>query len=118
MEYHGLQPIKLNDPSIELETPDGRWIDLYNDAALRAIAFDASGLTFEFEHGEYSTVLVRFLEVRNLTVRQPPDWVRDEFPDIDHLLVRPPGPYELVVFKAGGLEYEFDCVAIALVLSD
>jgi hypothetical protein len=49
---------------------------------------------------------------------QPPDWDVREAAQIDHLLIRHDGPWPRISFKAGGLEYEFDCDAVCLLVGD
>ncbi len=114
MNFVGLKPLELNVPLIELETSAGEVVDLYNENWLRSAIINADGLTFEFtsSQGDGRGTLVRFAGLRNLRVEQPPDWVPEESSQIDHLLI--PGPWPRVVFKAGGLEYEFDCAELSL----
>ena len=114
MDYVGVKPPQLNVPLIELETNDGKIVDLYNDASLRVVVLDERGLAFEFTSNRSSTIVVRFCAIRNLRVEQPPDWAPQESTQIEHLLIREEGPWPRVVFKAGGLDYEFDCGALCL----
>lgn len=53
---------------------------------------------------------------RPATGGQPHDWAEGEAEQIEHLLIRRSGPWPGVVFKAGGLEYEFDCVELRLIV--
>lgn len=106
----------MDVPLIELETPDGQVLDLYNDHSLSSLTVRADELTFEFASSDRGVIFVRFSGVRNLRVDQPADWDPGEAPDIDHLLVRSSGPWPRIVFKAGGLEHEFDCDELRLVV--
>lgn len=115
MRYAGTRPPELDVPLIELETPDGRIVDLYNECSLRAVVFDRMGLAFEFAEFTGSTIRLLFSEVRGLRVEQPEDWMPQEADQIDHLLIRREGPFPQVVFKAGGLVYEFDADELSLV---
>lgn len=120
MLFVGLKPPLMDVPLIELEPLSGKPVDLYNDCDLRAVVINGEGIAFEFLPNESRLVqesrstVIRFRSVQNLHVEQPPDWVVNESSQIDHLLLRRPGPWPRVVFKAGGLEYEFDCAEIVL----
>jgi hypothetical protein len=116
VDFVGVKPPKPNVPLIELETSDGKIVDLYNESTLRTVVLDERGLAFEFTSEEPSSIVVRFCSIRNLRVEQPPDWAPEESTQIEHLLVREEGPWPRVVFKAGGLEYEFDCSTLCLAL--
>ena len=104
----------MDVPLIELETADGEVVDLYNENSLRAAVIDVDGLAFEFGSDKSSVIVVRFRAPRNLRVEQPSDWAPEEASQIEHLLIRRIGPWPRVVFKAGGLDYEFDCGEICL----
>ena len=114
MEYVGVKPPELNVPLIELETSDGEVVDLYNESSLRAVVLDERGLTFTFLWRESREVVVGFGGIRNLRVEQPLDWAPEEASQIEHLLIRPEGPWPRVAFKAGGFDFEFDCGQICL----
>jgi hypothetical protein len=115
IQFRGMQVPGFNLPLIELETVDGEVIDLYNDCHLVSVGWSADALAFVFTAvADGRSVSVTFEGVRHLSVVQPDDWVAQESTQIDHLLIRPDGPWRRVVFKAGGLEYEFDCAAIEL----
>ena len=114
MEFDGLAPPEFNVPLIELEAVDGTSVDLYNESTLRGATFDADGLTFEFASDKVGRVALRFSALRGLRVEQPSDWDVRETAQIEHLLIRPEGPWPRVSFKAGGLEYEFDCDVLSL----
>lgn len=114
VDFVGVKPPTPNVPLIELETSDGKVVDLYNESTLRAVVLDERGLAFEFTSEESSRIVVRFCSIRNLRVEQPPDWAPEESTQIEHLLVREEGPWPRVLFKAGGLDYEFDCGALCL----
>jgi hypothetical protein len=116
VDFVGLMPPKLNVPLIVLGTSNGEIVDLYNESYLRAVVIDERGLAFTFDSDKYSRIVVRFCSIRDLRVEQPPDWDPRESDQIDHLLLRPEGPWPRVVFKAGGLDYEFDCDALSLAL--
>jgi len=116
LTFSGLKPPQVDVPLIELETPGGQVVDLYNDHSLSSVTVRADELTFEFASFDRDVILVRFAGVRNLRVDQPADWHPGEAPDIDHLLVRDSGPWQRIVFKAGGLGYEFDCDELQLVV--
>lgn len=116
MAFSGLKHPQMDVPLIELETPDGQVLDLYNDHSLSSLTIRADELTFEFASSDRGVVLVRFAGVRHLRVEQPADWDPGEASDIDHLLVRTSGPWRRIAFKAGGLEYEFDCDELLLVV--
>jgi hypothetical protein len=118
VDYVGMKPPEPNVPLIELVTSDGAIVDLYNESTLRAVVIDERGLAFEFISDKSSRIVVRFGGIRNLRVEQPPDWAPQESGQIEHLLIREEGPWPRVVFKAGGLDYEFDCGAICLTLED
>jgi hypothetical protein len=118
IDFVDLKPPELDVPLIELESTDGEIIDLYNEHSLRAVVLDERGLTFEFVSKHSRRVDVRFSAVRNLRVEQPADWVQEEATQIEHLLIRMEGPWPQVLFKAGGLEYEFDCSTLRLALDE
>jgi hypothetical protein len=118
VDYVGVRPPELNVPLIELETDNGEIVDLYNESSLRRVVLDERGLAFEFISEKSSRIVVQFCAVRNLRVGQPPDWAPQESAQIEHLLIREEGPWPRVVFKAGGLDYEFDCGALWLTLED
>jgi hypothetical protein len=109
MDYVGVKPPELNVPLIELETNGGVVVDLYNESSLRAVVLDERGLTFKFLWRKSRELVVGFSAIRNLRVEQPSDWAPEESAQIEHLLIRPEGPWPGVVFKAGGLDFEFDC---------
>jgi hypothetical protein len=123
VEFIGLKPPPTNVPTIELQPVSGKFVDLYNDCDLLRVVFDADGLAFEFSPNETRladesrSVVVRFRNVRNLSVEQPTDWASQESTQIDHLMIRPPGDWRQGVFKAGGMEFEFDCASMALSMS-
>lgn len=114
MNFVGLKPPEMDVPLIELETTVGEVVDLYNENSLRATILDADGLAFEFISDKSNVTVVRFRAIRNLRVEQPSDWAPEESSQIEHLLIRRIGPWPRVVFKAGGLDYEFDCGEICL----
>ena len=72
IEYHGMKPLDLNTPVIEVETDDGRVLDLYNDFGLLSATFDAEGLVFDFGASDGVSVRLRFHDVAGLRVEQPP----------------------------------------------
>ena len=118
MTFHGVKTPALDIPLIELETPQGDLVDLYNDYHLESVVLRGDDLTFGFVSVSAGTPTeVRFSKVRELRVMQPKDWVPSEADQIDHLLVRPSGQRRRVTFKAGGLQYEFDCSMLTLVRS-
>jgi hypothetical protein len=102
---------RFNDPFIMVETPEGQVVDLYNESRLRSVIRRDDELVFEFVaasgYGSTDSTL-RFLGVRELSVAQPEDWDPREAQQIKDLMIRPSGPWKRVVFKAGGLEYEFN----------
>jgi hypothetical protein len=108
----------MDVPLIELETTDGEVVDLYNENSLRATVLDADGLAFEFTSDESRVTVVRFRAIRNLRVEQPSDWASEESSQIEYLLIRRIGPWPRIVFKAGGLDYEFDCEEISLAVAE
>ena len=114
--FVGLKPPEMDVPLIELETDAGQILDLYNEHSLRAVVLDERGLTFEFVSGQSRRVDLRFSAIRNLRVEQPADWAPEEATQIEHLLIRNEGPWPRVVFKAGGVEYEFDCSELCLLV--
>jgi hypothetical protein len=118
MDFVGLKPPEMDVPLIELETSDGEVVDLYNENSLRAVVLDKDGLTFEFISDKSRRIVVRFRAIRNLRVEQPSDWAPEESAQIEHLLIRKDGPWPRVAFKAGGLDYEFDCCELCLALAE
>ena len=114
MNFVGLKTPAMDVPLIELETTAGEVLDLYNENSLRAAVLDADGLAFEFVSDKARLTVVRFRAIRNLRVEQPWDWAPEESSQIEHLLIRKIGPWPRVVFKAGGLDYEFDCGEMCL----
>lgn len=113
MRFEGVRAPALDAPLIELETPEGELVDLYNECLLESVALRGDVLVFAFVSvAEGTPIVLRFERVRDLRVLQPQDWVPQEASQIDHLLIRSEGPWRGVVFKAGGLEYEFDCAAL------
>lgn len=118
MELRGLSAPLLNVPLIELRALDGEVIDLYNESYLESVELSGDALAFSFRSIPPGRVFaVTFEGVTDLLVVEPEDWVEEEGHQIDHLLVRPDGPWRSVVFKAGGREYEFDCAAMVLAIS-
>jgi hypothetical protein len=115
ISFSGVKPPDFDVPVIELETPEGARFDLYNECSLIAVVFEKSQLAFDFLTLSGQRVRVLFREVRSLRVEQPRDWVSDEWDQIEHLLIRRQGPWPQVLFKAGGLSYEFDAAELALV---
>lgn len=110
-----MKPPQRDTPLIEVETIDGRVVDLYNEYRLRSTVMRGDELIFEFAAEDSAvTSLLRFFKVRELSVLQPEDWALEEADQIEHLLVRRTGPWRLIVFRAGGLEYEFDCAELRL----
>lgn len=111
MKFTGITEPPFNVPVIGLETPHGKVVDLYNESELRSVVRQRDELIFMFDpadgFGSSSTAL-RFTGVRDLRVTQPDDWDPREADQIEHLIIRPPGPWQRVVFRAGGLEYEFN----------
>jgi hypothetical protein len=118
VKFVGLKPPEMDVPLIELETTAGEVLDLYNENSLRAVVFDADGLAFEFISDKARLTVLRFRAIRKLRVAQPPDWAPEESSQIEHLLIRRMGPWPRVVFKAGGLDYEFDCGEICLAVAE
>jgi hypothetical protein len=118
MDYVGVKPPELNVPLIELETSGGVVVDLYNESSLRAVVLDERGLTFKFLWRKSRELVVGFSAIRNLRVEQPSDWAPEESAQIEHLLIRPEGPWPEVVFKAGGLDFEFDCGQLSVGLGN
>jgi hypothetical protein len=114
VDYVGVKPPELNVPLIELQTRDGEIVDLYNESSLRAVVLDEHGLAFKFLWRESRDLVVGFSPIRNLRVEQPSDWTPEESVQIEHLLIRPEGPWPRVAFKAGGLDFEFDCDQLRL----
>ena len=113
--FDGLRCPPLDTPLIELETVNGEIVDLYNDHALNCVVLAVDVLSFVFTWiSKDAPTVIRFSGVRNYCVRQPEDWEPQESDQIDHLLIRPQGQRPGVIFKAGGLEYEFDCALMAL----
>ena len=118
MQFRGVKVPAFDTPLIELETSGGTLVDLYNECRFEAAVLRGDEIAFEFASDTEDTlIVVRFEGVRDLHVVQPEDWVPQEGDQIDHLLIRPEGPWRGVVFKAGGFEYEFDCAALVLTLT-
>lgn len=113
--FAGVKPPDFDVPVIELETPGGSSVDLYNECSLMTVVLEKSQLAFEFSTLSGRRVRLLFCEVRGLGVEQPRDWVSDEWDQIEHLLIRREGPWPQVEFKAGGLSYEFDAAELVLV---
>lgn len=116
VNFVGLKMPPLNEPLIEVETIAGEVLDLYNESHLRRTVVDGEGLGFEFVGTGARAIVLRFRAVHNLRVEQPSDWAPEESTQIEHLLIRPVGPWPRVVFKAGGLTFEFDCGELCLQL--
>jgi len=113
MRFAGIREPQKDVPLIEVERSDGKLVDLYNECWLRSVVVCRDELSFNFVTADPAqTTRLRFLEVRNLSVVQPDDWSKGEADQIEHLLVRSSGPWSPVVFKAGGLEFEFDCAEL------
>ncbi len=118
MRFQGLKAPQLNVPLIELESPEGKFTDLYNEHELVSVELSGGALTFSFVSVyDPSSSVVQFQGVRNLRVTQPEDWALGEADQIERLLIRPDGPWPAVTFKAGGCEYEFDCGVMVLTSS-
>ena len=104
-------------PLIEIEATTGQVVDLYNDFHLRSVVRQGDELAFEFNAVNQSLkAVLRFLEVRDLCVVQPEDWHPEEADQIEGYMVRKPGPWKHIVFKAGGLEYEFNAAELRVVV--
>ncbi len=115
MQFKGVMFPRLNTPLIELQTTGGETIDLYNNCLLESVSLRGEKLIFVFAwDGNQTPVLVQFDGVRCLRIFQPEGWVPQEASQIDHLLIRSEGPWSGIVFKAGGMEYEFDCSELEL----
>lgn len=113
MRFSGMRDPKMDQPLIEVETLDGEVVDLYNENYLRAVVRRGDELVYEFDAADGSTATVlRFLEVRDLSVVQPEDWHPEEARQIEDFMIRKPGPWQRVVFKAGGLAYEFNAAEL------
>jgi hypothetical protein len=112
--FVGIVPPRIDTPLIELETPDGSLLDLYNEGWLRSVTIEKGELIFSFRMSDEAGVSVTFGSVRNLRVRQPPDWAPEEADQIEHLLIRREGQSPRIVFVAGGLSYEFDAAEVAV----
>ncbi len=116
MTFHGVKSPALDIPLIELETPQGDRVDLYNDYQLQSVVLLGDEMTFGFLSVAAGTPTgVRFSGVRDLHIVQPKDWAPPEADQIDHLHIRPSGQWRQITFKAGGLEYDFDCSTMALI---
>lgn len=115
MKFFGMREPRLNSPLIEVETIDERIVDLYNESNLVSVTRRGDELVFAFEaadgYGSLDAVL-RFVEVRDLQVEQPEDWHPLESYQIEDLMIRKEGPWRRIVFKAGGLEYEFNAAEL------
>lgn len=115
MKFVGMREPRLDSPFIEVEATDGRIVDLYNESNLRSVTRRGDELAFAFEaadgYGLLDAVL-RFVEVRDLRVDQPEDWDPMESDQIENLMIRKEGPWRRVVFKAGGLEHEFNAAEL------
>ena len=115
MTFLGMKSPAPNIPIIELETPTGDVVDLYNDYQLRSVELRGDELSFRFVSVSAGAPTgVQFSGVRDLRVAQPAGWVPQEADQIEHFLIRPAGPWRCVVFKAGGFHYEFDCAVMTL----
>jgi hypothetical protein len=113
--FTGAKPPDLDVPLIELEATGGGVVDLYNECRLTTVVLEGSQLGFDFLTLTGSSVRVLFREISRLRVEQPPDWDPREADQIEHLLIRREGAWPRVVFKAGGLSYEFDATELVLV---
>ena len=79
MTFHGVKSPALDIPLIELETPQGDLVDLYNDYHLQSVVLRGDQLTFGFASVTAGTPTdVRFSGVRDLHVLQAKDWVPRE----------------------------------------
>ncbi len=118
MKFTGMRDPQPDVPLIEIETTDGRVVDLYNEQYLRSVVRRGDELAFEFDSwpDRASRTALRFLGVRDLQINQPEDWHPGEAEQIEHLLVRREGPWRRIVFKAGGLEYEFNSAELRIVV--
>ena len=118
MKFFGMKEPDFDVPLIEIETVEGQVVDLYNESDLRSVVRRGDELVFEFDpadgYGSLSTML-RFIGVRELRIAQPEDWHPGEGDQIEHLLVRRPGHWPRIVFKAGGLDYEFNATELRAV---
>ena len=118
MKFIGLKEPRMDAPNIEIETLEGLVIDLYNENDLRTVVRRSDELAFEFESVDGSTTaIMKFVGVRDLVVVQPEDWHPGEGNQIEDYLIRRKGPWKHVVFKAGGLEYEFNAAELRVVVS-
>lgn len=119
VKFTGMSDPVMDDTFIEIETTEGQIVDLYNDSRLRSVRRHGDELVFEFEaaegYGSFDAAL-RFIGVRDLGVVQPEDWHPREANQIVDLMVRRPGPWKRIVFKAGGLEYEFNAAELCVTI--
>lgn len=119
MRFFGIREPQKDVPLIEVERSDGKVVDLYNECWLRSVVVCGDELSFNFVTADPTeTTRLRFLEFRDLRVEQPDDWAKAEGDQIEHLLVRSSGPWPRIVFKAGGLKYEFDCAELRVDFAD
>ena len=117
VKFSGMRDPQMNVPLIEVETLDGQLVDLYNENYLRCVVRRGDELVFEFDSTDRSmSTVLRFLGVRDLCVVQPEDWHPMEADQIHDYMVRTPGPWRRIVFKAGGLEYEFNAAELRVVI--
>jgi hypothetical protein len=113
MRFIGIREPDEDVPLIEVERSDGTVVDLYNENWLRSVVVCGDELTFNFVKADpVNTTSLRFLGFRNLRVVQPRGWAEGEADQMEHLLFRSSGPWRRIVFKAGGLDYEFDCAEL------
>lgn len=118
MKFSGMRDPQTDLPLIEIETTDGRVVDLYNEHYLRCVVRRGDELAFEFDSWPDRALraALRFQGVRDLRISQPEDWHPGEAEQIEHLLVRRKGPWPRIVFKAGGLDYEFNSAELRFVI--
>lgn len=121
MWFKGMRQPEMDDPFIEIETPEGQIVDLYNESDLQSVTRSGDELVFEFRAAEGFGALnavLRFLGVRDLRVVQPEDWHPMEANQIVDLMIRRAGPWRRVIFKAGGLEYEFNAAELRVAVEE
>lgn len=118
VKFSGLEEPRLDSPEVEIMTIDGQLIDLYNDNFLHSVVRLGDNLAFEFESWPDRSIKTAlwFLGVRDLTVTQPEDWHTGEAEQIEDFMIRGEGPWRQVVFKAGGLEYQFNSDELLVVV--
>lgn len=127
MRFHGLDPWPQGSDLIECDV-DGTIVDLHNSADFAGVRWrPPDELDVEFVHdparlggvlspadGRTRRIVITFVGVRALRLRQLPDFEAERAVDLDHWLWRPHGDLGHVTWRVGEMEIDLDAAAVRL----